>query len=202
MRTMRRSTSSWLSPSPKRLPTPPPMRLLARCAHMPRRRGSKYLFWARRTCRRPSLVVACMAKMSKISAVRSMTLTLPPTTFSKFDCCDGVSSSSNNTSVASKLRHNCPISSALPAPTKVRGLGLSKRCVVRATATEPAVWAKRSSSSRVCSIAHSLPGRSTPTKIARSGSSAVSTRGNRSFATGYLLTFAARGRFPLRAPGA
>ncbi len=75
LRTMRRSTSSWLSPSPKRDPTPPPMRFEARWAHMPRKRGSRYSFWASRTCSRPSLLVACSAKMSRMSAVRSMTFT-------------------------------------------------------------------------------------------------------------------------------
>ena len=42
----------------------------------PRSRGSRYCSWASSTCALPSLLLACWAKMSRISAVRSMTLTL------------------------------------------------------------------------------------------------------------------------------
>ena len=41
----------------------------------PRSRGSRYSSWASSTCALPSLLRACWAKMSRISAVRSMTLT-------------------------------------------------------------------------------------------------------------------------------
>ena len=42
----------------------------------PRSRGSRYCSWASSTWALPSLLRACWAKMSRISAVRSMTLTL------------------------------------------------------------------------------------------------------------------------------
>ena len=177
LRTMRRSTSSWLSPSPKRDPTPPPMRFEARWAHMPRRRGYKYWFWARRTCRRPSLEVACRAKMSRMRAVRSMTFTDLSMTFSRLACWEGVSSSSKMTRSASCDRASSAISSALPVPTKVRGLGASKRWVVVATTSAPAVSARRSSSAREDSKGHGSPGRSTPTRTARSRRSSALVAG-------------------------
>ena len=168
LRTMRRSTSSWLSPSPKRDPTPPPMRLEARWAHMPRKRGSRYSFWASRTCSRPSLLVACRAKMSRMSAVRSMTFTSRPIAFSRFACWEGVSSSSNTTRSAAWARASSATSSALPVPTNVRGLGASSFCVVVATASAPAVSTRRSSSASDDASGHVEPGRSTPTSTARS----------------------------------
>ena len=42
----------------------------------PRSRGRRYCSWASSTCALPSLLFACWAKMSRISAVRSTTLTL------------------------------------------------------------------------------------------------------------------------------
>ena len=42
----------------------------------PRRRGRRYSSWASSTCALPSRVFACWAKMSRITAVRSMTFTL------------------------------------------------------------------------------------------------------------------------------
>ena len=178
LRTMRRSTSSWLSPSPKREPTPPPMRLDARCAHMPRKRGRRYWFCAKRTCRRPSFVVACSAKMSRMSAVRSMTFTSLGTVFSRFDCWDGESSSSKMTTSAANERQSCATSSALPDPTNVRGFGASRRWVVVATTVAPAVFARRSSSARLSSSDQSPSPRSMPTKTARSSGSVVSFRSN------------------------
>ena len=166
LRTMRRSTSSWLSPSPKRDPTPPPMRFEARWAHMPRKRGSRYSFWASRTCRRPSLLVACSAKISRMSAVRSMTFTSLPTTFSRFDCWEGVSSSSNTTRSAAWARASSATSSALPEPTNVRGFGASSFCVVTAATSAPAVSTRRSSSAREEASGQEAPGRSTPTSTA------------------------------------
>jgi hypothetical protein len=53
---------------------PPAWRLID--SPQPRRRGSRYCNWASSTCALPSRLLACWAKMSRISAVRSMTLTL------------------------------------------------------------------------------------------------------------------------------
>ena len=72
-RMMRRSVSSCDSPGP-RVPMPPPVR--ERCVHSRVRRGSWYSSWASSTCRRPSCVWACRAKMSRIRRERSMTLVL------------------------------------------------------------------------------------------------------------------------------
>ena len=87
LRICRRSLSSLLSPGP-RVPMPPPSR--DRLVPSPLRRGSRYLSCASSTCRRPALVLARWAKMSKIKVVRSMTGT--STTFSMFFCWAGASS--------------------------------------------------------------------------------------------------------------
>ena len=83
MRIRRRSVSSLVSPGPRRPtppPAPPPRPLPPACrdsaSPQPRSRGSRYCSWASSTCALPSLLLACWAKMSRISAVRSMTLTL------------------------------------------------------------------------------------------------------------------------------
>ena len=68
-RASRRSVSSCDSPGP-RVPTPPPRR--SRCCHMPRMRGRLYSSCASSTWSFPSAVVACWAKMSRISCVRSI----------------------------------------------------------------------------------------------------------------------------------
>ena len=70
---IRRSVSSWRSPGP-RVPMPPWVR--DRWVHSRVRRGSWYSSWASSTWRRPSWVWAWSAKMSRISRLRSMTLTL------------------------------------------------------------------------------------------------------------------------------
>ena len=70
-RITRRSDSSCVSPGP-RVPMPPPRR--SRWVHCPTSRGSRYVSCASSTCSLPSLVRARWAKMSRISAVRSMTL--------------------------------------------------------------------------------------------------------------------------------
>ena len=85
----RRSVSSWDSPGP-RVPIPPPVR--ERCVHRRVRRGSWYSSCASSTWSRPSWVWAWRAKMSRISRLRSMTLTL--SRLSRLFCCAGLSSSS------------------------------------------------------------------------------------------------------------
>ena len=89
VRMIRRSVSSWLSPGP-RVPMPPPVR--DRWVHSLVRRGSWYSSWASSTWSRPSWVWACSAKMSRISRLRSMTLTLSSS--SRARCWAGDSSSS------------------------------------------------------------------------------------------------------------
>ena len=83
VRIRRRSVSILVSPGPRRPtppPAPPPRPLPPVCrdsaSPQPRRRGRKYCSWASSTWALPSWLLACWAKMSRISAVRSMTLTL------------------------------------------------------------------------------------------------------------------------------
>ena len=72
----RRSTSSWVPPSPRAAPAPPwpppePPPWRSRCAHMRVSLGREYSRRASSTCRRPSLVRARRAKISRIRSVRS-----------------------------------------------------------------------------------------------------------------------------------
>ena len=77
--TSRRSTSSCVSPGPRR-PMPPPC-CRDRCVHICLSRGSEYSSWASSTCSRASGVRARVAKMSRINSLRSSTLT--PVAFSR-----------------------------------------------------------------------------------------------------------------------
>jgi hypothetical protein len=80
LRMRRRSVSIFVSPGPRVPIPPPPATLPPACldidAPQPRSRGSKYCIWASSTWALPSRLRACWAKMSRIKAVRSMTLTL------------------------------------------------------------------------------------------------------------------------------
>ena len=92
-----------------------------------------------------------------------------PNSFSRFRCCAGVSSSSNTTVSASRVRLSAAISSALPRPTNVAGSGASRRCRTRPTTSAPALstnWASSSSSSSTSSVVK--PGKTTPTRMMRS----------------------------------
>ena len=60
-----------------------------------RRRGRRYSSWASSTCSLPSAEWAWSAKMSRITAVRSITVT--PSALSRLRCCRGASSSSQAT---------------------------------------------------------------------------------------------------------
>ena len=73
-----------------------------------------YSIWASDTCALPSRLVACWAKMSRISAVRSMTLTL--TAFSSAVSCAGDSSPSQMTVSAPVASTTSRSSWALPEP--------------------------------------------------------------------------------------
>ncbi len=96
----RRSVSIFVSPGPRR-PTPPPLPPARPPAcrdidsPQPRSLGSMYSICASATCALPSRLVACWAKMSRISAVRSTTLTL--TAFSSAVSWAGLSSPSQIT---------------------------------------------------------------------------------------------------------
>ena len=80
VRMRRRSSSIFVSPGPREpmpappAPTwPPAWRLIE--SPQPRRRGSRYSSCASSTCALPSRLLACWLKMSRITVVRSMTLT-------------------------------------------------------------------------------------------------------------------------------
>ena len=115
----RRSSSILVSPGP-RLPIPapapptwPPACLLIDSPH-PRRRGRRYWSCASSTCALPSRVFACWEKMSKMTAVLSITLTL--TTSSRARRCEGASSVSATTVSAPTSLTTSASSRALPFP--------------------------------------------------------------------------------------
>ena len=176
----RRSTSSWVSPGP-RVPMPPacwespPPR--------PRSRGRRYRNSASSTWALPSGLRAFWAKISRITAVRSMAVR--PNTFSRFRCWAGLSSSSKTTVSASTDRLNSAISSALPRPTKVAGSGASRRWTTRATTSAPALSTSWASSSMASSTASRvLPGKATPTRMMRSRNDrSINVPGNMSVKT-------------------
>ena len=95
-RIRRRSVSIFVSPGPRVPMPPPPATRPPACrdsdSPQPRSRGSMYCICASSTCALPSRLLACWAKMSRISAVRSTTLTL--STFSSWLSWPGVSSPS------------------------------------------------------------------------------------------------------------
>ena len=111
--------------------------------------------------------------MSRMSAVRSMILTGSPTMRSRLDCWEGVSSSSKMKTSASMLRTYLTSSSTLPLPMNVLGTGASSRWLMVRTTSAPSVCARRASSASDSSHDQSDLPRSTPTRIARSGTGAV-----------------------------
>ena len=156
-RMIRRSISSCVSPGPLSptlplpppLPEPPPCR--SRCVQSRCSLGSMYRCCASSTCVFASAVWALMAKMSRMSEVRSSIFTF--SSFSILRICFAESSSSKMTiptslSLSSSSFINCLISSSLPCPTYVTELGPLSRWVNLLTVTAPAVSARNSSSSR------------------------------------------------------
>ena len=116
--------------------------------------------------------------MSKINAVRSITLISSPKTFSNSRCWRGESSSSKRTTLAFSSATTPANSSTLPEPISVDGSGLFKRCVNCPTTTRPAVSASSASSANESSKVN-RPGdelSSTPTSTARSMVALVETR--------------------------
>ena len=70
-----------------------------RCVHIRFSRGIAYSSWASSTCRWASCVRACVAKMSRITSVRSTTFT--SSCFSRLRVCAGPRSLSKTTTSAS-----------------------------------------------------------------------------------------------------
>ena len=149
----RRSVSNWVSPGPLEpmgpLPLVPAWR--SRWVHMPVSRGSRYWYWASSTWRRPSLVLARWAKMSRIRPLRSRTWT--PSSWVSTRIWEGLRSLSKMTMVASSLRTSSRISATLPSPMKVRGSGAARFWSTTAATSPPAVSTRAPSSSRVSSSA-------------------------------------------------
>ena len=125
-RMIRRSISNCVSPGPRSptlpfpppLPEPPPWR--SRCVHNLCSRGSIYLCWASSTCVFASALWARMAKMSRMSDVRSRIFTCSD--FSILRICLADSSSSKITIPTSRSWSSssliyCRISSSFPCPT-------------------------------------------------------------------------------------
>ena len=108
LRMRRRSVSILVSPGPRVPMPPPPATRPPACrdsdSPQPRSRGSMYCICASATCALPSRLRACWAKMSRISAVRSTTLTL--TTSSRWLSWPGVSSPSQMTVSAPVATHD------------------------------------------------------------------------------------------------
>src|SRR5215212_11309414 len=146
VRISRRSVSSWLSPGP-RVPIPPPVR--ERWVQRRVRRGSWYSSCASSTWRRPSWVWACWAKMSRISRLRSITLTFrrPSSAF----CWLGLSSSSATRTSKPVSLLAWASSSALPFPTYQFGSTWRRFCHSAPTTSAPAVVARFASSVRLSS---------------------------------------------------
>ncbi len=165
VRTMRRSSSSWVSPTP-RVPMPPACR--SRCDHCRVSRGSMYSSCASSTCVRASRLRARRAKMSRISALRSMTFL--SVIFSRFRTWAGERSSSKTISPASCRSAVRFSSSALPLPMKLAGSGAGRLATRVATTIPPAVSTSLPSSSRCSSEAlRAISGRIRPTVMTFSG---------------------------------
>ena len=148
VRIRRRSSSILVSPGPREpIPAPPATRPPAWRdidSPQPRRRGSRYSSWASSTCALPSRDLACWAKMSRIRAVRSTTLTL--TTSSRLRRWDGLSSPSTTTVSAPVSATMSPSSAALPEPRNVAASGLSRGWMRASSTWDPAVSASAASS--------------------------------------------------------
>ncbi len=166
----RRSVSSLVSPGPRPpMPPPPAARPPAwrdRLPPQPRRRWVWYCNWASSTCALPSALLACWAKMSRISATRSTTLTL--TRSSRLRSWLGASSPSQMTVSAPVAAPASRSSSTLPLPMKVAGSGFCRRWTSASRTSEPAVSASAASSAREFSASSAVPSVQTPTRTTRS----------------------------------
>ena len=140
--TSRRSSSNWVSPGPRR---PTPFFCRERCVHIRFSRGIEYSNCASSTASRAWAVCARLAKMSRISSVRSSTFR--PIASSRLRVCPGLRSLSKTTRSASLAAASVLSSSTLPLPRYVVASGASRRWVNRPTTRTPAVSASPSSSS-------------------------------------------------------
>ena len=167
----RRSSSILVSPGPREPMPWPPAAWPPACRDIdspqPRRRGRRYCSWASSTCALPSLDLACWAKMSRISAVRSMTLTL--TTSSSARRWLGVELGVADHGVGALGDHDV---AQLARPCRSRG-----RCRGRAwrgagparrAPASPAVSARAASSRIEFSASSAVPSVQTPASTTRS----------------------------------
>ena len=120
-----------------------------------------YCSCASSTCAWPSLDFACWAKMSRISAVRSTTLTLILS--SRLRSWLGASSPSQITVSAPVAWTISRIASTLPRPMKVAGSGDWRRWKTASSTSEPAVSASSASSAIEFSASVTVPPVHTPT---------------------------------------
>ena len=135
---------------------------------MPVSRGSRYLYWASATCKRPSLVLARLAKISRMRAERSMTVT--PSSPVSTRCWEGDRGLSKITMSAPSRPASSLISAALPSPMKVRGSGVDLFCSTVPRQIPPAVSSRAASSSSDSSVAFSSrerQGEFSPARMAR-----------------------------------
>src|SRR5690606_21604079 len=139
----RRSVSSWVSPGPRRPIEPPRWR--SRWVQPRTRRVAMCLSWASSTCSLPSWLRARWAKMSRIRPVRSTTRR--SSAFSRLRSWPGVSGWFTSTRSAPVASHTALISSSLPLPTRVAGLGRSMRAVTTPARVAPAERASSENSS-------------------------------------------------------
>ena len=132
---------------------PPEAVCRTRCPHIPVRRGRRYLYWASSTWSRPSFVLARCAKMSRMSAERSITAT--PSSSESTLCWEGERALSRMTMSAPAASASAFTSAALPSPIKVLGSGASLFWSTVPTQTPPAVSSRADSSSIEDSVAFS-----------------------------------------------
>ena len=130
-----------------------------------------YCIWASSTCALPSRLFACWAKMSRISAVRSMTLTL--TTSSSLRSWPGVSSPSQIDGVGAGRRRRCR-AARRPCPSRCRSRGRAGRAAGPApssTCGAGGLGERRQLGQRVLRVVRRCPRVQTPTSTTRSSRS-------------------------------
>ena len=131
----RRSSSSLVSPAPRRAPAPPPppppWRL--RLSPIPWSRGRRYFKRASSVCNLPSPVTARLRKISRISMVRSITST--PTAVEMLRIWLPVSSPSKTAHWAPSCWAARRASSSLPLPRTVPVSGVERFCTTSPTAS-------------------------------------------------------------------
>src|SRR5690606_12999422 len=150
-RIKRRSTSSWVSPGPRR---PMPPRWRSRWVQPRTSRLARCSSCASSTCSLPSCERARCAKMSRISPVRSTTR--QATAFSRLRSCAGESAWFTTTRSAPRARAASRISCALPLPTKLAASGRSRLATTAPTTSAPAERASWPSSPSSPSAARPL----------------------------------------------